>query len=97
MGWDDTDDTGWRGTWERGPRPCCSTHLPPHEQLLMGLGAVGVSSISVGSHGGTLVLVFSVITSFGHIWVHSDSSHDPPYKQGLVGMGAGVGSAIVDR
>ena len=61
----------------------------------MGLGAVGVSSISVGGHGGALVLVFGVIASFGHVWVHSDSTRDPPYEQRLIGMGAGAGLAIV--
>ena len=65
---------GEEGFWQPAilsPSPHYSTHHPPHEQLLMGLGAVGVSSISVGGHSGALVLVFGVVASFGHVWMRS--------------------------
>ena len=65
---------GEEGFWRpaiSSPSPHRSTHCPPHEQLLVGLGAVGVSSISVGGHGGALVLIFSVVAGFGRVWAHS--------------------------
>ena len=65
---------GEEGFWRpavSSPSLCRSTHRPPHEQLLVGLGAVGVLSISVGGHGGALALVFSVVAGFGRIWARS--------------------------
>ena len=44
-----------------------STGDPPPEQLLMGLGAGGVSFIAVGGCGGALVLVSIVVTCFGGV------------------------------
>ena len=89
--------TWWHWRWPAisSPSPCRSTHHPPHEQLLVGLGVVGVSSISMGGHGGALALIFGVVAGFRRIWVHSDSTYIPPYEQGLVGMGAGAGLAVM--
>lgn len=50
------------------PPPRCrrrSTRDPPPEQLLVGLGAGGVSFVAVGGCGGALVLVSIVVTCFG--------------------------------
>jgi hypothetical protein len=49
------------------PLRCChnSTRDPPPKQLLMGLGAGGVSFVTMGGCGGALVLVSVVVTCFG--------------------------------
>ena len=87
---------GEEGFWQpavSSPSPCHSTHCPPHEQLLMGLGAVGVSSISVGGHSGALALVFSVIAGFGCIWAHSFDGEEGAC---MAGIGCASSRFVVD-
>jgi hypothetical protein len=60
----------------------CSTCDPPPEQLLVGLGASGVSFITVGGCGGALVLVSVVVICFGGIWV---GQHDTVHLWGSLG------------
>jgi hypothetical protein len=45
-----------------------STRNTPPEQLLVGLGAGGVSFVAVGGCGGALVLVSVIVICFGEVW-----------------------------
>jgi hypothetical protein len=56
-----------------------STRDPPPEQLLVGLGADGVSFVDVGGCGGALVLVSIVIICFGGVWA---GQHDAARLRG---------------
>ena len=85
----DGEEGFWRPTIS-SPSPHHSTHHPPHEQLLMGLGAVGVLSISMGGHGGALALIFSVVASFGRVWVHSSDG-----EEGACAAGVGCATSRV--
>ena len=84
---------GEEGVWRPAvlsPSLCRSTHCPPHEQLLVGLGVVGVSSISMGGHGGALVLIFGVVAGFGRVWACSFDG-----EEGACVAGIGCASSCI--
>jgi hypothetical protein len=53
-----------------------STCYPPHEQLLVRLGAGGVLFVTVDGCGGAMALIWVVIICFGGLWVgQCDMAH----------------------
>ena len=81
---------GEEGFWQpaiSSPSPCCSTHCPPHKQLLMGLGVGGVLFITMCGHSGSLVLSCIVPIIIGFLVPAIGCMCDPPHKQLLMSVG----------